>query len=64
MSRTDFAQLRTHQITNELGVRAPRTSRDVCRDACAIEQPAPKHNGHAWIVPAGIACLIALFFIL
>jgi hypothetical protein len=33
-----------------------RTSRDICREACAIERPAPAAGGHRWIVPA---CLIA-----
>ncbi|WP_431276232.1 hypothetical protein ACQ858_08255 [Variovorax ureilyticus] len=56
MTQSDFATLRA--------CTAPRTSRDVCRDACAIERPAPKVGGHRWIVPAGIACLITLFFIL
>jgi len=43
----------------------PRTSRDVCRDACALQLPQRRRRslGHALIVPVGIACLIALFFI-
>lgn len=44
--------------------RDQRTSRDVCRDACAIERPSPKAGGHAWIVPVCVACAVALFFIL
>lgn len=44
---------------------APRTSRDVCRDACAIEAPAPRRSiGHALIAPIGIACLVDLYFVL
>lgn len=44
--------------------RDQRTSRDVCRDACAIERPIPKAGGHRWIVPACAVCATALFFIL
>ncbi|MDN8612751.1 hypothetical protein [Variovorax ginsengisoli] len=64
MTRSQFAELRTRQIGAAMGALAPRTSRDVCRDACAIERPAPKAGGHRWIVPACIAAVVALFFIL
>lgn len=42
----------------------PRTSRDVCRDACAIQHYSSTPGGHRWIVRACIAAAIALFFIL
>ena len=42
----------------------PRTSRDVCRDACAIQRYPATSGGHRWIVPACIAAAVALFFIL
>jgi len=44
--------------------RDQRTSRDVCRDACAIEKPLPNPGGHRFIVPACIVCMVALFIIL
>lgn len=44
--------------------RTPRTSRDVCRDACAIERPIPSVGGHRWIVPTCCLCAVVLFFIL
>jgi hypothetical protein len=44
--------------------RDQRTSRDVCRDACAIERPISPAGGHRWIVPVCIVCAIVLFFIL
>jgi hypothetical protein len=37
MTRSQFAELRVQQITQSMGATAPRTSRDVCRDAVAIE---------------------------
>jgi hypothetical protein len=44
--------------------RDQRTSRDICRDAVAIERPSLPAGGHRWIVPACIVCAIALYFVL
>lgn len=64
MTRSQYAELRVQELTRSMGVYAPRTSRDVCRDAVAIERPTPKASGHVWIVPVCIACAVALLFIL
>lgn len=46
----------------ELSARAPRTSRDICRDACAIETPQHRPSiGHRAAV---IASLIGLIFVI
>jgi hypothetical protein len=45
-------------------IGAARTSRDVCRDACAIERPAPAAGGHRWIVPACALVTLALFVLI
>lgn len=44
-------------------IGSERTSRDVCRAACAIERPAPS-GGHRWIVPACALAALALFALL
>ena len=64
MSPSRFAELRVRQISDDLGVHAPRTSRDIFRESCAVECPEPPAGGHRWIVPACLACAVALIFIL
>lgn len=47
-------------ITSPLSyTRDQRTSRDICRDACAIERPIPPAGGHRWIVPVCSLCALA-----
>lgn len=60
MSPSRFAELRVREISDSLGVHAPRTSRDIFREACAVECPAPPAGGHRWIVPACVLAALAL----
>ena len=64
MSPSRFAELRVHEISASLGVHAPRTSRDIFREACAVECPAPAPGGHRWIVPACAVAALALFVLI
>lgn len=42
----------------------PRTSRCICREACAIERPAPRRSlGHSLIVAACVLALVGLCFV-
>jgi hypothetical protein len=60
------AVTRTREISAEMGVHAPRTSRrGICIEACAIERPAPRPSlGHRLIVPACALAALALFVLL
>jgi hypothetical protein len=62
MTPSRFAELRTLEISADMGVHAPRTCRDIFREACAVERPAP--DGHRWIVPACAVAALALFVLI
>lgn len=61
MTRSQFSELRVQEMTRSMGVYAPRTSRDVCRDAVAIECPeVPSRQGLVYIACAIGAVAVAL----
>lgn len=64
MSPSRYAELRVREISDSLGVHAPRTSRDIFREACAVECPAPPAGGHRWIVPTCALAALALFVLI
>ena len=64
MTPSRFAELRTIEISAEMGVHAPRTSRDIFRESCAVEISAPTPGGHRWIVPACAVAALALFVLI